>query len=51
MEGGGDGKTGTQEIIRASGTRELLKGIDGATVMPGDRLQIKTPGGGGWGKK
>jgi 5-oxoprolinase (ATP-hydrolysing) len=51
MEGGGDGKRGRQEIQHAEGQRVKLGGMDSSTVLPGDRLVIKTPGGGGWGKK
>ncbi|HWA35027.1 MAG TPA: hydantoinase B/oxoprolinase family protein, partial [Cyclobacteriaceae bacterium] len=49
LKGGEAGKPGEQVIIRADGTREKLKGMDSATVKAGDRLVIKTPGGGGWG--
>jgi N-methylhydantoinase B/oxoprolinase/acetone carboxylase alpha subunit len=27
-----------------------MQGVDGVTVFPNDRIIIKTPGGGGWGK-
>jgi len=50
MNGGGPGKTGEQVIIRKNGSMEILKGMGSATVLPGDRLIIKTPGGGAWGK-
>ena len=49
LNGGAPGKTGEQIIIRANGKTEKLRGMDSATVKPGDRLIIKTPGGGGWG--
>jgi 5-oxoprolinase (ATP-hydrolysing) len=49
LHGGGEGKRGRQELLRADGSRDSLKGIDSATAYPGDRLIIKTPGGGGWG--
>lgn len=49
MNGGKAGKRGKQTLLRADGTKETLKGIDGTTVRPGDKLLIKTPGGGGWG--
>jgi 5-oxoprolinase (ATP-hydrolysing) len=49
MKGGKSGKSGRQFIVRAGGTKETLKGIDGKTAYPGDKLVIKTPGGGGWG--
>jgi 5-oxoprolinase (ATP-hydrolysing) len=50
MQGGKQGKRGRQYIIRADGVTEKLKGIDGFMALPGDRLVVKTPGGGGWGK-
>ncbi len=49
MKGGEPGAPGEQIIIRAGGEKENLKGIDGTVVNPGDRVIIKTPGGGGWG--
>ena len=50
MEDGSPGKKGRQHIVRAGGLKEALKGIDGTTAYPGDRLVIRTPGGGGWGQ-
>ncbi len=49
LNGGGDGKTGTQYLVQRNGTIEKLKGMDSRAVAPGDRLIIKTPGGGAWG--
>ena len=49
MNGGGEGKKGSQVLQRSGGKKETLKGIDGTNALPGDRLIIKTPGGGGWG--
>jgi 5-oxoprolinase (ATP-hydrolysing) len=49
IKGGGAGKPGSQLLIRASGEEQYLKAIDTQTVAPGDRLIIKTPGGGGYG--
>jgi 5-oxoprolinase (ATP-hydrolysing) len=51
VDGGQHGKTGQQSVIKSDGTVVRLKGCDGYTVEAGDRVQIKTPGGGGWGKK
>ena len=51
QKGGAPGKTGEQMIVRANGKKERLKGMDSKSVNAGDRLIIKTPGGGGWGKK
>ncbi len=49
LKGGGSGRVGEQFIIRKNGEFLKLKGMDSAKVKPGDRLVIKTPGGGGWG--
>lgn len=49
MDGGGDGATGRQRVIRASGEEEELAGMDQADLAAGDRLILETPGGGGWG--
>jgi 5-oxoprolinase (ATP-hydrolysing) len=49
MNGGRPGKTGEQYLIRGN-KRKKLKGTDGLVVAAGDRILIKTPGGGGWGK-
>ena len=48
--GGGAGARGEQWIVRANGDREELGGIDGAEVEAGDRLVLRTPGGGAWGE-
>jgi N-methylhydantoinase B/oxoprolinase/acetone carboxylase alpha subunit len=34
----------------SNGKKKNLQGMDGITIYPGDKLIIKTPGGGGWGK-
>lgn len=47
--GGSPGKTGNQAIFRSTGNQERLRAIDQITVYPGDRIIIKTPGGGGCG--
>ncbi|MCH7665219.1 MAG: hydantoinase B/oxoprolinase family protein [Acidobacteria bacterium] len=49
VAGGADGKPGRQWIERAAGGRQALSSVDGCEVAPGDRLVVKTPGGGGWG--
>jgi 5-oxoprolinase (ATP-hydrolysing) len=49
MNGGLPGKTGEQFLIRDN-KRQKLNGTDGVEVKAGDRILIKTPGGGGWGK-
>lgn len=49
MKGGGEGKPGEQYIIRKDGTEIPLGSVSSATILPGDSLLIKTPGGGAWG--
>lgn len=49
LQGGDPGALGQQFVIRRSGQRRALRGIDGCEVGPGDRLVLHTPGGGGWG--
>ena len=48
-EGGQPGLPGRQRLLRAGGEVEELPGVAQATVEPGDRLLLETPGGGGWG--
>ncbi len=47
--GGEAGSPGAQRCLRADGTVEELGGVVAIDVEPGDRLEIETPGGGGWG--
>jgi 5-oxoprolinase (ATP-hydrolysing) len=49
MNGGEDGKPGSQELIRSYGFTENLCPLASARANKGDRLIIRTPGGGGWG--
>jgi 5-oxoprolinase (ATP-hydrolysing) len=49
--GGEPGARGEQWIVAADGTRRELGGIDGADLVAGDRLVLRTPGGGGWGRE
>jgi len=49
LAGGGDAATGSQRVIRADGSEELLEGRFRIEVAAGDRLVIETPGGGGYG--
>jgi len=51
MAGGEPGRRGRQRLVRASGETEELSSVDGREVVPGDRLILETPGGGGWGRK
>jgi len=49
MNGGKEGACGSQVIIRADGTEEALGFAAHTEMKKGDRLVIKTPGGGGYG--
>jgi 5-oxoprolinase (ATP-hydrolysing) len=50
LNGGKPGKTGQQYLLLSNGKRKTLRGIDRAEVQPADRLVIRTPGGGGYGR-
>lgn len=50
LERGGPGRPGRQVLIRSDGETRQLRGIDGVQVSSGDRLLMKTPGGGGYGR-
>ena len=47
--GGGDAQPGLNWIERRDGSREELGATGSATMQPGDRVVILTPGGGGFG--
>ena len=49
LEGGGDGAAGANYLVHA-GKRKKLPGKTNVRLMPGDRIRIETPGGGGWGQ-
>ena len=49
MENGLPGAAGQNHLIHRNGKAEMLDFRVSRTVMPGDRLVIETPGGGGWG--
>ncbi len=49
IEGGDFGLPGSQRITNKDGEEITLGAIDSAEVGPGDRLVLKTPGGGGYG--
>ena len=51
VDGGEPGLAGRQRLVRATGEVEELASIDGRDVLPGDRLILETPGGGGWGSR
>ena len=48
MRGGKNGRRGSQRLIRKSGEEEEMQGIDSRKVYPGDKIEILTPGGGGF---
>ncbi len=49
LNGGAPGSCGEDRLVRADGRVEELSGKVTVEVAPGDRLQVWTPGGGGWG--
>jgi len=49
LAGGLDAETGANSIIRRSGDTETLGATASLDVGPGDVLEIRTPGGGGYG--
>jgi len=49
LSGGKSGKAGQATIIRAGGDRLSFKYADSTAVRPGDKIVLKTPGGGGYG--
>ncbi len=51
LAGGQGGRPGVNLLIRADGTEEKLDAKQVVEVEPGDRLEMKTPGGGGWGSR
>lgn len=54
LNGGEEGECGEQYIMKQNGQggcdKIMLDGIDGREIKAGDKLVIKTPGGGGFGK-
>lgn len=49
LKGGQPGKTGKQKLITSKGEVKILKGMDSVVARTGDKIEIKTPGGGGYG--
>ncbi|MFN9872795.1 MAG: hydantoinase B/oxoprolinase family protein [Cyanobacteriota bacterium] len=49
LAGGESGHAGENRLVRADGSELPLLGCAALEVEPGDRLQIATPGGGGYG--
>jgi 5-oxoprolinase (ATP-hydrolysing) len=49
LHGGGDGQPGSQTRIHPDGREEVLPGAVTYQAGAGERVVIRTPGGGGWG--
>ena len=49
IEGGSPGAVGINRVLRADGSVESHAGVFRTEVQPNDRLEIATPGGGGYG--
>lgn len=49
LAGGGDGQPGSQMRIHPDGREEVLPGAVTYQAAAGERVVIRTPGGGGWG--
>lgn len=50
LRGGGPGAPGLARVLRADGRIEPLDHADRAELQAGDRVEIETPGGGGYGE-
>ena len=50
LAGGGAGACGANRLIRANGEQQPLEGCAAAALLPGDRVWVATPGGGGYGE-
>ncbi len=50
LDGGMDGEPGKNTLIRAAGESQPLGSTASVYVEPGDTIEIRTPGGGGYGK-
>jgi 5-oxoprolinase (ATP-hydrolysing) len=51
MNGGEEGASGRQILIRQDGSEEDIPPSATFDVAAGERVRIETPGGGGWGEK
>jgi 5-oxoprolinase (ATP-hydrolysing) len=49
LNGGDDGTSGLNQLVKANGDKILLGASDEVDVEPGDTLIIESPGGGGYG--
>ena len=50
LKGGEDGQPGRQKVVRENGQEIQLDSIQNINIEAGDRFEIETPGGGGFGK-
>ncbi len=50
VDGGEPGEVGANIVERVDGSREILRSNDEAQMGIGDVFEMRTPGGGGWGK-
>jgi len=51
LAGGGNGKCGLNQVLRANGRLDKLSSAAETEMQPGDVFVIETPGGGGVGHK
>jgi N-methylhydantoinase B len=51
LSGGSPATTGENILIRADGMREKIPGKASFRVDVGEAVEIRTPGGGGWGQR
>ena len=51
LAGGEPGKCGENHVRRGEGRWRKIAGKTRLELMPGDRLRLRTPGGGGWGRR
>ena len=51
LQGGGPGKCGRNQVVRADGAVLNLRGNDQVEMAPGDLFVMETPGGGGFGRR
>jgi N-methylhydantoinase B len=49
LNGGAPGAVNEAVLLRADGSREMLRKATGVVLARGDRLTFRTAGGGGWG--
>jgi N-methylhydantoinase B len=50
LNGGMDGAPGLTTVTRCDGSMETMAGKFSTRLRKGERIRIKTPGGGGWGR-